>query len=155
MLFRSNNKNTPSSGVLLSLSRVLDVRAEYFFRQAKIELKDVEYRIHAKLPRKVLNKIEGDVIEQIERYFALEEILPSNPIQKFKLPKGLKQKVENYDDVEEIANTFRKDWKLGCNPIPDLIDTFEERGIKVFLSGELQDAKFDGLAAKVDRKSVV
>lgn len=150
-----NNKNTPSSGVLLSLSRVLDVRAEYFFRQAKIELKDVEYRIHAKLPKKVLNKIEGDVIEQIERYFALEEILPSNPIQKFKLPKGLKQKVENYDDVEEIANTFRKEWKLGCNPIPDLIDTFEERGIKVFLSGELQDAKFDGLAAKVDGIPVI
>jgi len=150
-----NNKNTPSSGVLLALSRALDVHDEYFFRQAKVKLQEVEYRKHSKLSKKVLNKIEGDVIEQIERYLALEEILPVNPIKPFKLPKNLKQTVDSYDDVEEIANAFRKEWSLGCNPIPDLIDTLEERGIKVFQSSIPHDAKFDGLAAHVNGTPIV
>lgn len=144
------NKNTPSSGVLLAMSKALGVRTEYFFRQSKVELKEVEYRKHTKLPKKVLNKIEGDVIEQIERYLQLEESLPVSPIQSFVLPKGLKTNIDNYDDIEDIANRFRKAWSLGCNPIPDLIDTLEERGIKVFQSSIPHNAKFDGLAAQVD-----
>ncbi len=150
-----NNKNTPSSGVLLAMSKALGVRTEYFFRQSKVELKEVEYRKHSNLPKKVLNKIEGDVIEQIERYLQLEEYLPASPIQQFGLPKGLKAQINDYNDIEEVANSFRKVWKLGCNPIPDLIDTLEERGIKVFQSNISHNAKFDGLAAKVNDSPVI
>ncbi len=150
-----HNKNTPSSTVLLALSQALDVRVDYFFRQSKVVLRDVEYRKHPKLSKKILSKIEGDVIEQVERYLMLEEILPTNPISRFTLPKGLKSRVESYDDIEDIANTFRREWKLGCNPVPDLTDTLEERGIKVFLSGVLHGEKFDGLAAKVDDAPVI
>lgn len=150
-----SNKITPSSGVLLSLSKALGVRTEYFFRQAKVELKEVEYRKHSKLPKKVLNKIEGDVIEQVERYLQLEEFLPTSPLQSFKLPKGLKSSVDSYDDIEHIANAFRKDWALGSNPIPDLIDTLEERGVLVFQSSIVHDEKFDGLAARVNGTPVV
>ena len=77
------NKNTPSSGVLLSLSKALGVRTEYFFRQSEIMLKEVDYRKHYKLPRKVLDQIEGEVIEQIECFFQLEEFLPVMPVEKF------------------------------------------------------------------------
>lgn len=149
------NKNTPSSGVLLALSKALGVRTEYFFRQAKVELKEIEYRKHSKLPKKVLYQIEGDVIEQIERFLQLEEFLPTNPIKVFELPKGLKAKVESYDEVETIADSFRKCWGLGCNPIPDLIDTIEERGVKVFQSHIPHDDKFDGLAARVNGTPVI
>lgn len=150
-----SNKNTPSSGVLLALSKALGVRTEYFFRQANIKLKDVDYRKHSKLPKKILSKIEGDVIEQIERYLELEEFLPISPIKAFSLPKGLKAKIESYDEIESIANSFRKEWGLGCNPIPDLIDTIEERGIKIFQSQILHDEKFDGLAAQVNGTPVI
>ena len=150
-----SNKNTPSSGVLLALSKALGVRTEYFFRQAKVELKEVEYRKHSKLPKKILNKIEGDVIEQIERYLQLEEILPTSPIKVFSLPKGLQANVESYVEVEKIASSVRKSWGLGSNPIPDFIDTLEERGVKVFQSNILHDDKFDGLAAQVNGTPVI
>lgn len=149
------NKNTPSSGVLLSMSNALGVKTEYFFRQAKIELKEVEYRKHSQLPKKVLNQIEGDVIEQIERYLQLEEFLPNSPIKSFSLPKGLKSKIDSYDDIEDVTNAFRKAWNLGCNPVPDLIDTLEEHGIKVFQSTVPHNAKFDGLAAQVNGTPVI
>lgn len=149
------NKNTPSSGVMLALAKALGVRSEYFFRQAKVELKEIEYRKHSKLSKKVLNQIEGDVIEQIERYLQLEEFLPTSPIQSFSQPKGLKEKIESYVEVEKIANQVRKVWGLGTNPIPDLMDTLEEFGIKVFQSNILHDDMFDGLAAQVNGEPVI
>ena len=150
-----NNKSTPSSGVLLNLARALDVRVEYFFRTAQVDLKEVEYRKHSKLPKKVLSQIEGDVIEQLERYLELEEFLPTSPIESFKLPAGLPEKISDYDEIERVAGKFRLAWELGDNPIPDLIDTLEEKGIKVFQTQSLHDDKFDGLAAQVNGDPVI
>ena len=148
------NKSTPSSGVLLSLADALGVRVEYFFRTSKVQLKEVEYRKHSKLPKKTLDQIEGDVIEQIERFLELEEFLPVSPIELFTLPDDLPF-VESYDDIEHVAGLVRHAWGLGNNPIPDLIDTLEEKGIKVFQSNALHGEQFDGLAAQVDGTPVV
>lgn len=149
------DKSTPSSGVLLSLAQALGVRVEYFFRTAKVELQGVEYRKHSKLPKKLLQQIQGDVIEQVERYLELEEFLPVNPIEQFKVPRALPAKIQEYDQIESVANEVRKAWNLGTDAIPDLIDTLEERGIKVLQSQALHDEKFDGLAALVDRSPVI
>ncbi len=150
-----NRQSTPSSGVLLNLAQALGVRTEYFFRQAQVELREIEYRKHAKLPKKVLAKIEGDVIEQIERFIELEQILPVNPIRAFKLPSDLPVKINNYEQIESCVDVLRKDWGVGSNPIPDLIDSLEERGIKVFRSSALHDDKFDGLAASVNGTPII
>jgi len=150
-----NNQSTPSSGVLLGLARALGVRTEYFFRPIQVELRAVEYRKHAKLPKKILNQIEGDVIEQVERYLELEEFLPVSPIKPFEIPEDLPEKIKHYDEIEAVADHVRKVWELGNNPIPDLIDTLEERGIKVFRSNALHDEKFDGLAARVNEIPVI
>lgn len=149
-----NDQITPSSGVLLSLADALGVRVEYFFRTSKVQLKEVEYRKHSKLPKKTLDHIEGDVIEQIERFLELEEFLPASPIESFKLPDDLPF-VQSYDDIENVAQQVRNAWALGNNPIPDLIDTLEEKGIKVFQSNALHGEKFDGLAAQVNGTPVI
>ena len=150
-----NNKSTPSSGVLLSLAKSLDVRVEYFFRTAHIELNEVEYRKHSKLPKKILDKIEGNVIEQIERFLELEEYLPVSPVKDFHIPKELPKKIEEYDDIEYLVQLLRKAWGLGSNPITDLTDTLEEKGIRVFHSKILHDEKFDGLAASVNNIPII
>lgn len=149
-----NNKSTPSSGVLLSLADALGVRVEYFFRVSNIQLKELEYRKHAKLPHKILAQIEGDVIEQIERFLELRAFLPVSPVESFKLPDNLPF-VESYGDVEEVANRIRQAWGLGNHPIADLIDTLEEKGVMVFQSNALHGDKFDGLAARVNEIPVV
>lgn len=149
-----NGKSVPSSAVLMSLADALGVRVEYFFRSTRVHLEEVEYRKHSRLPRKVLGQIEGDVIEQIERFFELEEFLPSSPIEKFELPREIPT-VRDYDDIERVAEQIRRAWNLGTNPIPELIDTLEERGIKVFQSTALHGERFDGLAARVNGSPVV
>lgn len=149
-----NDQTTPSSGVLLSLADALGVRVEYFFRTSKVQLKEVEYRKHSKLPKKTLDQINGDVIEQIERFLELEEFLPASPIESFKLPDNIPF-VQSYDDIENVAQLVRDAWELGANPISDLIDTLEEKGIKVFQSYALHGEKFDGLAAQVNGSPVI
>jgi len=95
-------KSTPSSRVLLDLSKALGVRTEYFFRPLKIELQEIKHRKHSRLPKKVLNQIEGDVKEQLERFIELEQLLPNGPVQAFKLPENLSAPA-TLDEVEAVA----------------------------------------------------
>ena len=148
-------KSTPSSGVLLSLAKALDVRTEYFFRPIKVELQEVKYRKHSKLPAKVLQQIGGDVLEQIERFLELERYLPSGPLQTFKLPNNLPVKISNYSEIEQVAANLRHAWDLGVDPIPVLTDMLEERGVKVFQSKALHGDAFDGMEATVNGIPVI
>jgi Zn-dependent peptidase ImmA (M78 family)/DNA-binding XRE family transcriptional regulator len=147
-------KSTPSSRVLLDLSKALGVRTEYFFRPVKIELQEVKHRKHSQLPKKALEQIEGDVKEQLERFIELEELLPNGPVQAFKLPQNLPAPITDLDQIEAIALQLRDSWDLGVDPIPVLTDMLEERGIKVFQSQAIND-RFDGMAATVDGIPVI
>lgn len=147
-------KSTPSSRVLLDLSKALGVRTEYFFRPVKIELQEMKHRKHSRLPKKALDQIEGDVKEQLERFIELEQLLPNGPVQAFKLPENLPAPVATLDEVEAVARDLRTSWGLGVDPIPVLTDMLEERGIKVFQSQAIND-RFDGMAATVDGIPVV
>jgi transcriptional regulator with XRE-family HTH domain len=110
-------KSTPSSGALLSLSKALDVPVEYFFRTAKVELREPEYRKHQMLAKKLQTKIEGDVREQVERFFELTDLLPGGPISRFQMPDGLPSGIKNYNELEGAADAVRSAWNLGSNPI--------------------------------------
>lgn len=148
-------KATPSSQVLINLGKALDVKVEYFFRPYKLELEEVEYRKHSHVPKRVLGQIEGDLLEQIERFFELEGFLPNGPIKPFKVPAGLPDRVASYAEIEKISNHVRDKWSLGLNPIPDLTDTLEERGIKIFQTDALHNNRFDGLATRVQGAPVI
>lgn len=148
-------KSTPSSGVLLSLSKALGVPVEYFLRTERVELEEVEYRKHTKLPKKLLRQIEGDVIEQVERYLELEHVFPTVPIKPFKIPVGMPKRINDYSAIEDVADRVRKAWDLGTNPIPELTDTLEENGIKVFQTKLFHGNRFDGLAATVNGMPII
>jgi transcriptional regulator with XRE-family HTH domain len=148
-------KSTPSSGVLLSLSNALGVPVEYFLRTERVELEEVEYRKHTKLPKKLLRQIEGDVIEQVERYLELEHVFPTMPIKPFKVPDGMPERINDYSEIEDVADIVRNAWDLGSNPIPELTDTLEEKGIKVFQTKLFHGNRFDGLAATVNGMPII
>lgn len=144
---------TPSSDVLLALGAALGVRVEYFFREHEVELEEVEYRKHPDLPEKAKKRVLANVRNQMERWLALEEFIPTRWAVQFVLPAGLPAKAKSLDDIEEFAAAVRRAWKLGEAAIPNLIDTFELQGIKVFAMAFEGDV--DGLSAKVNGKPVV
>lgn len=145
----------PSSEVLIKLSRALKVRSEHFFRPETVELDGVEYRKRSSLPKKQLNAITHEVIDQIERRIELESLFPTPPVTPFATVEGQPKTIKDLSQIEEAAESIRQAWELGFDPIPDLIDVLETHGIRVFMVDANFDRKFDGLAAKVNQMPIV
>ncbi len=145
----------PSSDILIQLSRVLKVRTEYFFRLDPVALKGIEYRKRSSLPKKRLDAITHEVIDQIERRIELENLFPQPPIKSFAMIHGIVEHLASMDQIEEVAERVRCAWDLGLDPIPDLIDVLETNGIRVFMIDAGADNKFDGLAASINGMPIV
>lgn len=149
-------ESVPSSGVLLELADALGVRTEYFFRTAEIHLEHVQHRNKHrwKLPKLAETKVLADVRDQLERWQILDSAVPAPWSRRFSLPEGLPDPVVSLDDVENVAIRVREHWDLGLNPIPDLIDTLEARGLKVFTT-RFDDPRFEGMSARAGQHHVV
>jgi Zn-dependent peptidase ImmA (M78 family) len=87
-------------------------------------------------------------------FFALYHLLPTS-IPPLKIPAGLPERIESLEAIEVLANMVRKAWKLGENPIPDLMDTLEAHGILVLLTSTHKGEKFDGLSAWANNVPVI
>lgn len=152
-----HGETMPTSANLLKLAKTLGVRTEYFFRPVKIALEGIEYRKRASTPQKLLDQINGDVMEQAERWAELLDLYPDSvkPVPTFALPDNLPKQVANYDDIEVIAIQMREAWTLGLNPIPEMIDALESKGIMIISTDVESKKKFDGLAGSIGRTPVV
>lgn len=143
-------KLTPSSSQLIKIAKLLGVRTEYFFRPPVIEMQPPKYRKKSTLSQKDLNKIQGDIFDQAERWHELLALYPISPIKSFSLPTSLPELISTQSQIEELAVTIRHAWDLGLGCIPDLIDTLESQGIMVISTSVENDQKFDGLASVVN-----
>jgi Zn-dependent peptidase ImmA (M78 family)/DNA-binding XRE family transcriptional regulator len=132
------NMDTPSSGVLIRLSKALNVKTEYFFRDRTVNLSVVSFRKRASLPRKEENAVLGSMKEWLERYLDVEDLFPNGQGRPFQLPE-IDVHVKKLEDAEAIAEELRKAWDLGLDPIVNLMELFEEKGIKVYLVDADQD----------------
>ena len=146
---------TPTSTTLLKLARALNVRTEYFFRQETVALDRIEYRKRSSLPKKRLDAIEHEVIDQIERRIELENLFPTPPVIPFAPVRELPPRITDLAQIEGAVEMVRKAWDLGYDPIPDLIDVLETHGIRVFMIDANTDPKFDGLAASVNQMPII
>lgn len=144
----------PSSDVLLKLAAALKVRIDFFFRPIKVSLDDVKFRKRKKLNGKTEEAIKFEIIGQIERRLELENLYPSSPTPRFELPKGLLQKINHLEEIEVLAEQLREHWKLGLAPIHDLIDAFENQGIRVFIANS-DEKHFDGLSTVINDQPIV
>lgn len=131
----------PTSEVLLMLSKTLNVKPDYFLKKDSVELGEVLFRKRASLSKKIEDAIVEKVRDYVERYLEIENILSIQ--SKFVNP--LKSRIlYSRKDVEDAANELRKVWELGNNPIPNLVEMLELKGIKVLLIKDVDD--IDGLA---------
>ena len=145
----------PSSDILIGISRALKIRSEYFFRPEIVALEGIEYRKRSSMPKKRLDAITHEVIDQIERRIELENLFPQPPVKVFAAVDGLIVQITSMDQIEDVAECVRSSWDLGLDPIPDLIDVLETNGIRVFMIDANAENKFDGLAARVNGMPIV
>jgi Zn-dependent peptidase ImmA (M78 family) len=126
--------DTPSSGVLLRLAEVLGVKIEYFFRRNKVNLSPPAYRKKSTLPRKKEEAVLARIQEWLERYLEVEELFsPGEAACRFILPEGVNPSIAVPEEVERVAGELRAAWQTGLDPIENLTELLEDKGIKVGL----------------------
>jgi len=143
------NEDMPSSGVVIALAGALNIPVDYLLSEDGLELEGVEFRKKPSASAREEAAIEAHSLHFLERYLAIEDLLQMRSVD-WEVPRSAPHHFADVRDAEDAARSVREDWGLGNDPIPQLSELLEERGIKV-LSLELEN--IDGLAAKVRRKS--
>ena len=122
----------PNSKILIQMSRVLNVSLPYLMSERISELKDVEFRRTSGITEREKAQIEAAVIEKLERYVNIEEILDIR--DESRLPRKINDGfLGREEDGELLAEEMRKRWEIGTGPIPNMTALLENHGIKVLL----------------------
>lgn len=132
----------PTTEVLLSIAKALKLKPDYFLKKKSLELGQVQFRKRAALSIKEEEALIERVRDYVERYMELEEILNVqsafvNPLEGFEIRDKI--------DIEKAAMKLRKEWNLGENPIPNISEMLELKGIKVIQIDDVDAV--DGIAA--------
>jgi len=123
-------EDIPSSGVLNALAKALDVSLSYLLDAQGVVLSGVEFRTKANTTAKDRAHVETEVLEWIERYLQVELVLDLDS-SKWQCPLPCPVKLDDVADAEQLAKNVREAWKLGFDPIPNMTELLEEKGLKV------------------------
>jgi Zn-dependent peptidase ImmA (M78 family)/DNA-binding XRE family transcriptional regulator len=142
------DEDVPGSAVLISLSHALGVSVDYLVGDQDMVLDGVEFRKKQITSKKEQSQIQAQALHLIERYLMVEEILHL-PSARWDKPREAPYPVRDIGEADSAAQYLREQWNLGIDPIPNLVELLEERGIKVLVVDS--EENIDGLAAQVRR----
>ena len=121
-------KMLPDTFMLIKFAKALNVKVEFFLRSNElIDLKFVYRNGHISLPAKEEKSIKYQIQEWLERYFFVEGLYPEST-REISLPV---YRIEEESDLEKAAKELRKEWDLGLDPLGNLVEIVEDRGLKV------------------------
>ncbi|MGO9230059.1 MAG: helix-turn-helix domain-containing protein [Bryobacteraceae bacterium] len=123
-------EDVPSSGVLSALAKALDVSLSYLMDTRGIALARVEFRTKANTTARDRAHVETEVLEWIERYLQIELVLDLDSAE-WQCPVQCPVQLREVTDAEKLANDVREQWKLGTDPIPNMTELLEDKGLKV------------------------
>ena len=118
----------PSPSVISALAKALNVPERYFYHTSSVSLGNIEFRKLENYAAKERDRVEELVKIELSRYLELEAILNVNSV--FEYP-AFDNKIENFEDLECYSILLRDEWQLGTAPIANVIETLENRDIKV------------------------
>lgn len=140
----------PGDEVLISVADVLDKPLDYFFRPFTVQLSELRFRKTTRLGAKSEDAIKEQANDFFERYCEIEQILAVH--SSFKNPLG-DARFPTVADAEKAAARVREIWKLGQNPLPNVTETLETNGFKIFEIDAPES--FKGFAGWVDSQPVI
>jgi len=122
----------PRSTVLLALTKQLTVSPEYLLSDQVESLEAVEFRKLSGTSARERATVEAEVIDRLQRYFEIEEILSLDSAE-WPVPKCGNRFIGKEEEGELLANKLRVEWELGTDPIPNMTALLEAQGIKVLI----------------------
>jgi Zn-dependent peptidase ImmA (M78 family)/DNA-binding XRE family transcriptional regulator len=126
------NEDIPSSGVLIALAKTLGVSIAYLMDTQGVVLSGVEFRTKASTTAADRAVVETEVLEWIERYLQIEHVLELES-SAWQCPITPLRSLNEAADAEALATEVRKKWNLGIDPIPNMTELLEKKGLKVLI----------------------
>lgn len=122
----------PSSDVLSALAKLLGVSLEYLLSEQVEKLEAIEFRKLASTSVGARARVEAQVIDHLQRYIAIEEILELDSAT-WGAPPCDNRFIGEESEGEILADDLRTEWELGIDPVPNMTSLLEDRGIKVLV----------------------
>jgi Zn-dependent peptidase ImmA (M78 family) len=97
-----------------------------------ISLTSVDFSTKANTTAKDRARVETTLLEWVERYLQIEQLLELNSAA-WEQPINPPRPVEDIAEAEELAEEIRCEWNLGFDPIPNMTELLEEKGLKVLI----------------------
>jgi len=141
----------PDSKILITVAKALSQPTDFFFRPFTVSVGAVHFRRKARLPEKRAAALKELSATALERYREIEEL--TGDVRQF-TPLFKSEVIRHAEDAEAFAVRTREAWNLGDDPIPNVHELLEEKGIKVVEIPE-KDFAFDGLSALTDVGPVI
>ena len=138
----------PQSKMLIKLAKALEVKMDYFFSPSSVELGEINFRKKNSFSIKKINALKEKIKIELSNYLEIENILQIN--NSFKNPLE-RRKVSTINDIEGIVSELRTEWKIGFDPIHNIIQLLEDKEIKIIEINEPEN-NFDGLATIINGK---
>lgn len=140
----------PSSTVLLALTKTLGVTMEFLAAPLEVRLGAIDFRKKSGTSARDRAHVEALVLEHVERYLLVEQVLELHTVAWE--PPFVPESIHAYEEAEELAGKLRQSWKLGYDPIPDVTELLEEKGIKVMKLELPEDVS--GLTCMIERDNI-
>lgn len=143
----------PDSEMVIAISNTLNVPVSYFYSEPVIEINfaNLGFRKYSsKLSPTEEESVKEKAKEVFERYFELDKLLNVEDDHHYFI---YPQVITSPEEAENAAIQLRKEWDLGYDPIPDVVEMLEDKGYKVV---EIDaPTSFDGFKADVSDKKVI
>lgn len=140
----------PGDDVLIPVADVLDKPLDFFFRPFTVELRELQFRKTTGLGVKEVDAVKERATDFIERYCEIEQILDMHASFHDPLEDA---RYTTVNEAEDAADRVRAAWRLGEDPLNNVIETLEAKGFKVFEVDAPQS--FKGLAGWADNHPVI
>ena len=142
----------PDSQCLIQLSEILQIPIASLLRpqNEKIQLNQMAFR-SKKMKKRDEKQINAETQEWLARYLQIEKL--SGNHRTFEMPKGFPRKISSFNDAEEAAKDLRKVWDLGSDPLENLTNLLEDKGIKIGIIRGI--TKFDALFTECGNDPVI
>lgn len=142
----------PGSEALIALARALEQPLDFFFRPPLATLnQSPRFRKKSRLSAGEKTRILQHTEDFLERYYEVEDLVGARLDFENPLPTAT---VNEPEEARAMAKKLRQAWMLGCDPLPNVHELLELKGIKVCVVQSDSDA-FDGLSSRTNRGPVV
>lgn len=140
----------PSATTLAAIARACGISIDFFYPR-QVSIGKLDFRFSEGISKQKADSIRQQVTDAIIDYANAHSCMPIN-VRNVKKGCGdlfRKKTIRTYADAEQAAESLRRKWNIGLQPIFSVYELLQNHGIHV-IELEIDDLRIDGIATYVN-----